>query len=1020
MRLRAPTQARWASTLGGLFAALLVALPLSAQTGSIVGTVIDKTGLQPLNGVQVSIDGSTRGTLSDARGRFSIAGIPVGTVTVRATYIGYRTETKLTTVAVGAAATVNFEMGVSAVSLDEVVVTGTAGAVEKKQLGATVSTVSVANVQEKVPVTDVSSVLQARIPGLRSMGTAGGVGASRDLRIRGTSSFSLGQRPVIYIDGVKVDTRQAEWNAMGGSCCSYSGGAGTDRLSDLNPNDIERIEVIKGAAAGTLYGTEATNGVIQIFTKKGRSDSAPRWSAQVTTGGQRYKENLATTQYPRFQGPDGTTAFDANKTLIENGPYFGGDVTVQGGGSTATYFLSGGYSNEQGSIQPNYMKRGNLRMNMHWLAGQKLSFDVTSAYTRNFIKELQSGNNWTSLMGNAVLGVPYTACSTGCSDGVERPYGEPWVPIAAIKKIDTTDDVSRWTGGITANFNPISNFTHKLQFGLDAVNEERQYLRPFGYPYTYVPQGEKQLAYRNFRAVTADYLGSLSFENVAPGLNTRISFGAQAFKTEERFNSAVGNTYAAPGVTTVNGGALRSGDERYEEVTQVGVFAQNRFGFRDKLFLTTGLRLDGNSAFGDNFGMQAYPNVQLSFDASSLSMLPSIVSNLRLRAAVGTAGQAPRAFDKFLTFTPLTTGDEQSGVRASTGGNQELGPERTTEKEIGFELGLWNDRIGIDGTLYRRDTKDLIATVTESPSVSFGSSPRQNIGGLLDEGYEFALRFVPVEASRVRWSTDIRIDGNHNEITDLGTEADTAVLKRGNLRVGYPVRTNFSRVLCTEKYSSKPAGDPASGGCSGKTAYNPVTRLFTRSDTTVWLGKTLPDFNLSFGNEITFGAFRLYGNISYERGAWFGNSDRPYRANNRTGDEYLSALAPANSGQCATSWPTGAQGPRYVDAARNWCDTVASDSIYQLWRTISPIDSRENIRIRELSIGYQVPESLSNRLGLSRTSITLAGQNLQWWDSCNCMDPNMTYQGGADFGETSGFLGQPQARMFKLSVRTTF
>jgi hypothetical protein len=213
-----------------------------------------------------------------------------------------------------------------------------------------------------------------------------------------------------------------------------------------------------------------------------------------------------------------------------------------------------------------------------------------------------------------------------------------------------------------------------------------------------------------------------------------------------------------------------------------------------------------------------------------------------------------------------------------------------------------------------------------------------------------------------------------------------------------------------------------SGGCSGKTAYNPVTRLFTRSDTTVYLGKTLPDFNLSWGNELTFGAFRVYGNISYERGAWFGNSDRPYRANNRTGDEYLSALndATANPAGCVTSWPTAPQGPRYVDSAKHWCDTVTSDSIYQLWRVVSPIDSRENIRIREISIGWQVPESFSSKLGVSRTTITLAGQNLQWWDNCHCMDPNMTYQGGADFGETTGFLGQPQPRMFKLSVRTTF
>lgn len=226
--------------LGMLVAAWLgVASASAQQTGSITGTITDKSGGQTLNGVQVSVDGTNRGALTDGRGRYTITGVPVGTHTVRATFIGYRTETAQVVVAAGQAATVNFTLGVSAVSLDEIVVTGTAGAVEKRQLGATISTVNVQNVQELVPVTDMGSVLQARVPGLRSIGVVGGVGTSKDLRIRGTSSFSLGQRPVIYIDGVKIDTNQREWQGMGTSCCSYSGGAGVDRLHDLNPNDIE-------------------------------------------------------------------------------------------------------------------------------------------------------------------------------------------------------------------------------------------------------------------------------------------------------------------------------------------------------------------------------------------------------------------------------------------------------------------------------------------------------------------------------------------------------------------------------------------------------------------------------------------------------------------------------------------------------------------------------------------------------------------------------------------------------------
>jgi TonB-dependent SusC/RagA subfamily outer membrane receptor len=970
--------------------------------------------------VQVSIVGTSTGSLTDQRGRYLLQNVPVGQHTVQVVYIGFRTEEQAVTVAAGQTAQANFDLGVSAVTLDEVVVTGTGGEVERKQLGATVATVSVASVQENIPVSDVSSVLQARIPGVRSIGTVGGVGASRDLRIRGTSSFELGQRPVIYIDGVKIDNRQEEWQGMGSSCCSYSGGAGTDRLNDLNPNDIERIEVIKGAAAGTLYGSEATNGVIQIFTKRGRSDSAPRWSAQLTTGFQRNRENIQTKQWPRFTGPDGTRALDANESLIENGPYLGGDLTVQGGGSNMTYFISGGYTNEQGSLQPNGMQRGNLRMNMSWLASQKLSFDVTSAYTRNRLVELQSGNNWTSMLGNAVLGVPYQACTTGCVDQFERPYGEPWVPIVAIKAIDTFDDASRWTGGVTANLNITDNFTHRFQVGLDAVNEERTYLRPFGFPYTYVPAGEKSLGYRNFRSVTADYLSTLRFNEFLPRLTTQLSFGVQGFQTTERFNTAVGRDYAAPGVTTVRGGAVRGGDEIYEEIVQVGLFGQNRLSFADKLFLTTGVRVDGNSAFGEDYGFQVYPNVQLSYDIIQEGFLPEFVSNLRLRGAVGTAGLAPGAFDKFLTFTPFTTGEEESGVRADESGNAELGPERTTEIEAGFEAGFWNDRIGLDVTAYKRITKDAIAEVELAPSLQFGDDPLQNIGEIQDQGYEVALRVTPLETSTLRWSTDVRIDGNHNEITDLGTDADTAVLRRGGLRLGSPVAEYYTRIICTPAMSAMAADDPRSGGCSGKVGYDPATRRFTRTDTTVFIGRTLPNFNLSFGNELTFGSFRLYGLVTMEDGAWFSNGDRPYRANFRSGDEYLSLLAAAGSANCVTSWPSGDQGPRFADAAEQWCETAASDSLYNLFRTVGSPDSRDNVRIRELSLTYQVAEALTARLGLGRTQVTLAAQNLQWWDDCRCMDPNMNYEGGADFDVDSGFLAQPQPRMFKLSIRTTF
>ncbi|MBI2537156.1 MAG: TonB-dependent receptor plug domain-containing protein, partial [Gemmatimonadetes bacterium] len=451
----------------GLAAAMLLApvTPVHAQAGVVTGTVTDRSG-EPLGSAQVTVPGLGRAILSDARGQFVIRGLPAGAYTLQVQRIGYRSETRQVTVPSAGSAEVNFQLSVSAVSLDEVVVTGTGGGTERRKLGTAVASLEASMVAEATPVASLSALLQARVPGVRSVGITGGAGSSNDLRVRGTSSFGLRQRPVVYIDGVRMDTKQAQYlgnQSMGTACCAIDGGAGGDRLNDLNPEDIERVEIIKGPAAATLYGSEATNGVIQIFTKKGRASSAPRWSLSYAGGFNRLRPNLGTKVYPRFQSVDAATGDtiigkDANQELIENGMHQDVNINVQGGGEALTYFVGGGFLFNEGSVKPNDEKRGNLRVNLNWTTSDKWSFEVNSAYTRNATTLLQSGNNWTSLLGNALLGNPRTATTA-------RPFGEPWVAIKDIQKLEAVSAVDRWTGGVTANFTPLRRFSHRLTAG---------------------------------------------------------------------------------------------------------------------------------------------------------------------------------------------------------------------------------------------------------------------------------------------------------------------------------------------------------------------------------------------------------------------------------------------------------------------------------------------------------------------------------------------------------------------------
>ena len=972
---------RWFATL----VALLPAVASAQGTGMLAGTVTDRGTGQPLAGARIQVVGEAAlGANTDDAGRYFLRGIPTGARTVRVTRIGYRPEAQGVTIAANDTARLNFTVGASAVELQQVVVTGTGGAVEKRKIGASLGTMDMAAQQEIMPVQNFTTALAGKVTGVRSVGVGGGVGGGQDLRIRGIASFSLNQRPVIYIDGVRVDSRGTEWTTATGmaatACCSFSGGTSADRLSDLNPNDIERVEVLKGAAAATLYGSEATNGVIQVFTKKGRGEGRTQWNLGLGTGYNRLRENLPTKEFPRFTGPDGTRALDANG-LIQNGPYNAVDISGQGGTQRSTYFVSALGSKEVGSIQPNDQMKGNLRANVTFVPTDKWTVEVRSAYTRNVINELQAGNNWTALLGNAMNGNPRTATKA-------RPYGEAWVPVADIQTMETRSDADRWTGGVTLSyaFNP--NFTHRLILGTDAVNEQKSRFFPYAGAFgpAGVTNGQRNLGLRNYRTTTADYLGTLNFK-LPFNIESNLSFGGQGFWESQRLNIAVGNTFPGPGVSTVAAGAVTSGGEAFTETINVGLLAQDRLSWNDRLFVTVGLRMDGNSAFGADYGFQKYPKVDASYDLSKHEgLLPKAVSAFRLRGAWGQAGKMPGPFDSFQSFAAQPVFVSTPGIVPLNPGNPNLRPELTTEREVGFEIGLWQDRLGIEVSRYYSKTTDAIVSKPYAPSQGFNQAQRVNIGALDNRGYEASVKYLVLTTNKFDWTTGINVDGNKNKVLDLGG----VILAGTAVKVGYPVqgvwgqKPNGYSVVTT---GTTCAGQPIqSWGC-------PTT---TRTASVEYFGSPLPTFNGSWSNTIRWGSFQLYGLLTTERGAWFNNGDRPYRIRQGGSDEYLSALGP--------------NGER----------TFKADSIFQWSSILTHFDKRDNVRLREVSLTWQVPAGLSSMFRTGRTSISLAGQNLMWWDDCNCVDPNMNWAGADSFTINSGFLAQPAPRQYRLQIRTRF
>ena len=965
-----------------LAAIFLLSVTARAQTGTVTGTVTDAVTGRSLEGATLSIVSDRRlVTASDDRGRFVIRNVPAGTQTLRVARLGMRLLTRTLAVSAGDTARVTIEMVQSVVALNEMVVTGTGGEVEKRQIGASIGSVDFADLSDKVAVLNFGSALSSKVTGLRATTVGGGVGTGQDIRIRGTASLSLNQRPAVYVDGVRIDSRATEW-FNSGACCSFAGGASTDRLGDLNPSDIDHVEVLKGAAAATLYGSEATNGVIQIFTKRGRLGDRPtEWNFGTATGFEELRHNLPTTMFPRFKGPDGTVALDANQTMIQKGPYYGVDLSASGGTQRSAYFASGQLSKETGSIQPNDQLKGSLRLNLSFVPNPKWIVEAHSTYARDLINEIQAGNNWTTLLGNAMNGDPRTATK-------DRPYGEAWVPVKDIQSMLTQSDVDRWTGGITLSHNTRPNLTQRFTLGVDAVNDHKLRFFPFvgAFGPAGVTRGQKDLGIRNYKTYTIDYLAQYSFK-LPFSIESNLSAGGQGFWDIESLLFGIGNTFAGPGVESISSTATTQAQESFTKTVNLGVFAQNRFSWKDQLFVTVGVRVDGNSAFGKNYGYQKYPKIDMSYDMMKGNYLPSWISAARVRAAYGQAGKMPGPFDSFTSYASTPVFASGIGIIPLNPGNSELRPERSTETEFGFELGFLRDRLGVEASVYQQATNDAIVPKLNPPSSGFLTAKSVNIGQIQNKGWEASVTYQVYASKKFDWTVGVRMDGNKNEITDLGG----VNLGNNNLRLHYPIGGVWERIPVG--FTNNTTGNSPLDGKPCPTYGCPTT---TRSDTSVYFGPGLPTFNGGWTNQIRFGNFTFYTLVSMERGASFGNGDRAYRIRQGGADEYLSALGP--------------NGER----------TFKADSIKQFASIINYVDKRDNIRLREASLSWAVPDALSSKLGAGRTTLVFSGQNLMWWDGCNCVDPNMNWAGASSFTFNNGFLMQPAPRVFRMQIRTKF
>jgi TonB-dependent SusC/RagA subfamily outer membrane receptor len=959
-------------------ALLAVTAGTGAAQGTVTGQVRATNTQRPVAGAAVVIPGTNLGAVTNTDGRYLLRNVPAGVHRLRVEFIGYQVLEQTATVPAEGTVVVDFELQESAVPLDQIVVTGTAGQARKREVGNSLSSIAASEI-ELAPVRSMQDVINARATGVTVMANSGQPGSGGAIRLRGNNSIAMGNEPLVYVDGVRLFSRVAP--APG------SARQGTLPINDINPEDIERIEIVKGAAATTLYGTEASGGVIQIFTKRGTA-GAPVWSAEVSAGyndlGQVGPEGDPTGLFlkkcrgPELVSSDGIRWEDPtcppSGTWLRKGMVQRYSVSVRGGSQALTYYLSGSYNDEQGVIEGNFSRDGGFRGNFSFRPSNTLELAVNSAYTRRRIRWLPDGNLANGFTLNVMRGRNNNFKNAElCDDAsvVCLANGE-------ILEQELLNNNDHFVSGLTVRWEPNERWSHRFTVGYDYNVADNLTHLPFAF--SRQPLGQILTQAWNHTTLSLDYVGSFRHELL--GAASTFSWGGQLFEDRNRQTNVQGQNFSGPGNPTVTSGALRdvTFDQRLR-VVNAGFFAQQVMGWNDRLFVTAGVRVDGNSAFGESFGLQLYPKISASYVLSDLAFWPSEWwETLKLRAAIGEAGKAPGAFDASRTWEPVAGDEGQPGFTPDQIGNPDLGPERTREIEVGFESSAFQGRLGAEFTFYHQRTIDALVQVRYPPSQGFANRQLENIGELENKGIELQLDGGVIVTPTVDWRVRLSLSTNETKAIDLGGEAVSIGLESW-AKEGRPVPAIYGvKILNPNEYA-----DP----------------VVTPTDT--FIGPIYPTRTIAVGTTLTLFNRVTLDILGEHQGGHYLQNWTGYQNANRfvwyPCYEAQQALRAAQDGDASKLAKVTA-----LERARCAIERTQQDPDFF-------IEKADFFKLRTVTLSYRLP---SQWTGGRTATLTLAGRNLFKITDYTGIDPEVS-----DLGD-SGLNGLARREYYQLPPMRTF
>ena len=1004
---------------GALAALALVpffSLELTAQlptTGTLRGRVIEAGADRGVVGAQVTVSETRIGGITDDNGRFVLTGVPIGPRALTIRRLGYQATTRAVNVIAGDVNVGEITLSVSAVNLSEVVVTGSAAPTERRKVGTSVASVDSTLIGRSQAVA-VDQAMQGKIPGAQITQNSGGPGGGGiSVRLRGTNSFISGSDPLYIVDGVIVDNGSAQLADLGIRSNPQN------RLADFNPNDVERVEIIRGAAAAALYGSRANNGVVQIFTKRG-TIGRPRYTLTSRYSSSELREQQPFNFYPYNENGLPVSRFNYQNDIFRRAPATEQNLTVEGGNEQTRYYISGNYLDEQGIMRSTSSTRIGGRVNLQQQLGSTLLGNVTANYirTENQLQAFGEQNEF------GVMGSLFFAPTNVDFRPVNGVYPLPPTlgtnPLLAIARIRNPQFIDRFIGSGKLTWTPITSLLVNYTLGLDNVGFEQRQFVPRGAVLGTGANatGRAQSVYQATRVINQDGVASYEWQPIGP-FELRTTAGVNYTAQLIRTTIALANGLAPVG-ELVSAGSVFDAGQREIELRTLGFYGQQEAAWNDRLFLAAAVRYDASSTFAPSERWQVFPKFSASYVV--LDSRPGYLNNLRLRAALGWAGSQPgvvNAYSQFITYRTSAFAGRPGFANDSVFGNPSLKNERAKEWEVGTEAGFMGGRIGVEATYYDRIVDDLLFFRPLPTSRGF-SRQFAPIGSMSNKGVELLLNTTNVDRPALRWASTITYTRNTNRVESLDIlDFQSAGGYPNRIRVGYAPGVF---------YGSYAARDCVTGALlvdslgryrrsnqtvdMGNLAQRRAISNGTCNDSlNAIIGDPNPDWMGSLLNEFTvMGKVRVRALLD----GVFGNDvmNLSTRAQNAgiasNSKEYERELLPYGD-------------PRKLPPGFN----ARTQGIFEYW-----IEDGTFVKLREVSVGYTLDLPAVRRYFRDGVDLTLAGRNLYVWTDYSGFDPEInlfgTNAGGLGSVQTTAadrgfdFGGYPIPRTWSITARFTY